>query len=138
MQICKEQANSQQTLQSQISAQNSIINSQADDITELRGFMDQMQQEQTGDDSVKEDTSYDEDETDAESPQSIQDTDISDTGKVICFEPYIVQSGDTLMSICNRAGVDYNSTYRIILSVNSIANENEIYVGQTILLPIGQ
>ena len=136
--LCKEQADSQQTLQSQISAQNDILDSQADDITELRGSVEQLQHELTEDYSVKEDTSEYDAKPNIEFPQLNQEEDSTDTGKVTCFEPYIVQSGDTLVSICNQAGVDYNSTYRIILSVNGITNANEIYVGQTVLLPINQ
>ena len=92
----------------------------------------------TEDNSVKEDTSEYDAKPNIEFPQLNQEEDSTDTGKMTCFEPYIVQSGDTLVSICNQAGVDYNSTYRIILSVNGITNANEIYAGQTVLLPINQ
>lgn len=57
-----------------------------------------------------------------------------DTG--IKFKSYIVVEGDSLSKICKNHNIDYDSNKRIILSVNGIENENQIYIGQTILLPI--
>lgn len=49
---------------------------------------------------------------------------------------YTVQSGDTLLKICEDKNVDFYSNKKIILSMNGIDNPDEIYVGQNIVLPI--
>ena len=49
---------------------------------------------------------------------------------------YTVQSGDTLLKICEDKNVDFYSNKKIILSMNGIDNPDEIYVGQNIILPI--
>lgn len=59
----------------------------------------------------------------------------NDTNKVN-FQAYTVKNGDSLIAICKDAGLDYHAAYRIILSVNGIKDPNEIYVGQTLLLPL--
>ena len=59
----------------------------------------------------------------------------NDTNKVN-FQAYTVKNGDSLIAICKDAGLDYHVAYRIILSVNGIKDPNEIYVGQTLLLPL--
>ena len=52
------------------------------------------------------------------------------------FTAYKVEAGDSLYAICAENNLDYASTYRIILAINGIQDPNQIYVGQTILLPI--
>lgn len=54
----------------------------------------------------------------------------------VYFTAYKVEAGDSLYAICAENNLDYASTYRIILAINGIQNPNQIYVGQTILLPI--
>lgn len=49
---------------------------------------------------------------------------------------YTVQSGDTLLKICEDKNVDFYSNKKIILSMNGIDNPDEIHVGQNIILPI--
>jgi GH25 family lysozyme M1 (1,4-beta-N-acetylmuramidase)/LysM repeat protein len=46
---------------------------------------------------------------------------------------YIVQSGDTLSRIAQK----YNTTYKVLASINGIVNPNLIYQGQKIILPSG-
>lgn len=58
-----------------------------------------------------------------------------ETGTDIEFISYKVKPGDSLCDICKTHAVDYASNRRIILSVNGISDANQIYVGQTILLP---
>lgn len=55
---------------------------------------------------------------------------------LLVFKPYAVQAGDTLTAICRKCCISYFKNIEIIKSVNSLKNENEIYVGQTILLPV--
>ncbi len=54
----------------------------------------------------------------------------------IKFKSYVVVAGDNLSKICENNNINYDSNKRIILSVNGIENANQIYIGQTILLPI--
>ncbi|MDE5589984.1 MAG: LysM peptidoglycan-binding domain-containing protein [Acetatifactor sp.] len=54
----------------------------------------------------------------------------------VMFKAYTVQAGDSLLAICKANNLDYAATYRIILSINGIEDADQIYVGQTILLPI--
>ena len=56
----------------------------------------------------------------------------------VVFTAYTVQSGDSLSAICKAYNLDYVANYRIILSMNGIEDANQIYVGQTILLPISK
>lgn len=52
------------------------------------------------------------------------------------FSAYTVVAGDNLHNICVAHQLNYNENINIILAVNGIVNANQIYVGQTILLPI--
>ena len=54
----------------------------------------------------------------------------------VYFTAYKVEAGDSLYAICVKNNLDYASTYKIILAINGIQDPNQIYVGQTILLPI--
>ena len=54
------------------------------------------------------------------------------------FTAYTVAVGDSLSSICTAHGLDYAAVYRIVLAVNGIDDPDQIYVGQTILLPLAQ
>ena len=49
---------------------------------------------------------------------------------------HTVVSGDTLAGICAANDLDYSSNYKIILAINGIKDANQIYVGQTILIPL--
>ena len=54
---------------------------------------------------------------------------------VVTFKAYTVVAGDSLSKICAANNLDYASNYKIILAINGIKDANQIYVGQTILLP---
>lgn len=54
----------------------------------------------------------------------------------VTFRSYTVIAGDTLLNICTANDLDYSANKRIILAINGIINANQIYVGQTILLPV--
>ena len=56
---------------------------------------------------------------------------------VVTFKAYTVVAGDSLSKICAANNLDYASNYKIILAINGIKDANRIYVGQTILLPVG-
>ena len=65
-----------------------------------------------------------------------QKKDDENNGNEIAFFAYTVVFGDSLSKICNEHNLDYNSNKGIILAINGISNPNQIYVGQTILLPL--
>ena len=54
---------------------------------------------------------------------------------VVTFKAYTVVAGDSLSKICAANNLDYASNYKIILAINGIKDANQIYVGQTILVP---
>lgn len=54
---------------------------------------------------------------------------------VVTFKAYTVVAGDSLSKICAANNLDYDANYKIILAINGIKDANQIYVGQTILLP---
>ena len=56
----------------------------------------------------------------------------------ITFMVYTVMTDDNLLQICNDIGIDYNSNIGIILAINGIQNPDQIYIGQTILLPLSK
>lgn len=56
---------------------------------------------------------------------------------VVTFKAYTIVAGDSLSKICVANNLDYASNYKIILAINGIKDANQIYVGQTILLPVG-
>ena len=65
------------------------------------------------------------------------DSYAQDHGKeLLKFTPYVVAAGDSLAAICKNHGLDYDSSFRLIMALNGIKNENQIYAGQTILLPV--
>lgn len=55
---------------------------------------------------------------------------------IVNWQVYVVKSGDTLFSVCSEYNVNYFSWQQVILNTNGINDENEIYVGQALLLPV--
>ena len=53
----------------------------------------------------------------------------------VTFKAYTVVAGDSLSKICAANGLDYGDNYKIILAINGIKDADQIYVGQTIILP---
>lgn len=135
------QIDKQRELERKIAYQNQILIDQANELDSIKISINEKHQDNIPGqgDAVEETTDGEfsegekEEETDNYSTvESVENTEL----KVIYFKPYIVETGDSLISICNKHGIDYSSAYRVILSLNGIENENKIYVGQTILLPI--
>lgn len=54
----------------------------------------------------------------------------------VTFKTYTVVAGDSLVKICEANNLDYGADYKFILALNGIEDANQIYVGQTILLPV--
>lgn len=57
---------------------------------------------------------------------------------VVTFKAYTVVAGDNLSKICAANNLNYGANYKIILAINGIKDANQIYVGQTILLPFAE
>lgn len=55
---------------------------------------------------------------------------------IVKFKVYTIQYGDSLQKICSDNNLDYTSSKDIILKINGISDENKIYSGQLIYLPI--
>ena len=53
----------------------------------------------------------------------------------VSFVVYTVETGDSLFSICEKMNIDYQSNFKIILSMNGIDDADKIFVGQNLLLP---
>ncbi|TJX14960.1 LysM peptidoglycan-binding domain-containing protein [Tissierella creatinini] len=58
-----------------------------------------------------------------------------DTGDFV-FRKYIVKKGDTLTSICNKFGINYNQASNLIQVLSSIETLDKIAEGQEIILPV--
>ncbi len=54
------------------------------------------------------------------------------------FVTHTVKSGESLYSICQSNKIDYSKNIKTILALNGIENENKIFVGQQIILPVSQ
>ena len=52
------------------------------------------------------------------------------------FKKYKIQKNDTLELICKNAGIDYKKSISTVLKINNIKNENKIFEGQLLYLPI--
>lgn len=60
----------------------------------------------------------------------------SNSDGIITMKAYIIQNGDTLNSICANNNIDYTKNKSKILKMNGITNEDMIYSGQTLYLPL--
>lgn len=60
----------------------------------------------------------------------------SDGKDFVRFKVYIIKDGDTLQKICNENNLDYMNSKAMILKINSITDENKIYSGESIYLPM--
>lgn len=128
------QMENQELLQGQLASQNLTIAEQAEELASIKGVIEKAE-------NPEESVSEPNQSTDVDTPTNeIANEDIKheSVSGLMYFKPYIVQPGDSLLSICKAAGIDYYSTYRIILAVSGIDNANEIYVGQTVMLPTEQ
>ena len=54
----------------------------------------------------------------------------------ITFLKITVQEEETLLSICERLGLSYEESAKMILGINGLSEESEIVAGQTLLVPI--
>ena len=138
------QVEKQRELEREIAYQNQMLSDQASEIDSIKLSMNDKQDETVPsteeliESTTEETTSVEEgiiDDEENTTESTTQESTIEENGGVY-FKSYIVEPGDSLLAICNKQGIDYSSTYRIILSLNGIEDANAIYVGQTILLPV--
>lgn len=135
------QIEKQHELEREIAYQNQMLSDQASEIDSIKLSMKDKQMEnvpEKGDiiDEVADNEVFLEEEKEENLEDSTENSTVDTEAGGVYLKSYIVEPGDSLIAICNKQGIDYGSTYRIILSLNGIENANEIYVGQTILLPV--
>ena len=139
------QLEKQKLLEEQITDQRMMIAEQADELSSVKESINQSNTNEMNDPEEADTETIEEPvHVDENNEENVSDdgTDIKEESShkepydTVTLRPYIVKSGDSLVAICNKNGIDYSSTYRIILSLNGIDNPNEIFIGQTILLPI--
>ena len=70
-----------------------------------------------------------------ETTEPVQTQPVSDQ-QGVRFISYQVQSGDTLIAICQSYGIDYYANRNLIRGINGLENTSHLYVGQILLLPV--
>lgn len=132
------QVEEQEALELQLAEQNMLISQQAMELESVKTATTPFAGTQLDNLTVdnKEDESKDTEFGATESNEPSQEPSSID-GRVY-FAAYKVEAGDSLYAICAKNNLDYASAYRIILAINGIQDPNQIYAGQTILLPIGE
>lgn len=143
------QIQDQEAMELQLAEQNMLISQQASELESVKSIAnktetveptqteDTNKQETTEEDSIEtvDDTIY----TDEEELGEIETEDFTVVHENrVYFTVYKVEAGDNLSVICRKYNLDYESNYKFILSMNGIVDANQIYVGQTILLPIDE
>ncbi|MBW6409685.1 LysM peptidoglycan-binding domain-containing protein [Clostridium weizhouense] len=58
------------------------------------------------------------------------------TNDTLKLKVYTIKEGDTLNEICKKNNIEYAKNKSTILKINDIENEDEIYFGQTLYLPL--
>ena len=126
----------------QIARQNEIMQSQTDEIETLQGLLVGDLVDGTGKTTAAELlalleshelTLQNQDELIRDLKQMVEQK--SGT-QAVYFKAYTVAAGDNLSSICAENGLGYRANIKTILAINGIENADEIYIGQTILLPM--
>ena len=141
----EEQLKRQEEILNDLSEQGDVINSQADTIEKLQeqlvnGILDSSGQT-TAADLIEmlenhEITLQNQEKVLEELKAFVENSkQESDEAK---FITYTVVEGDTLAKICSEHGLDYKTNINIIIELNNIKDVNLIYVGQKLLLPMGE
>lgn len=138
----KNQKNEIEGQKTEIGKQNEVIQNQADAIAKLQELLANGVLDSTGQTTAAdllemlenhELTLQNQDELIAELKALLEKK--PEEG-IVTFKAYSVVAGDSLSKICAANNLDYGANYKIILAINGIKDANQIYVGQTILLPI--
>lgn len=137
----KNQKNEIEGQKTEIGKQNEVIQNQADAIAKLQELLANGVLDSTGQTTAAdllemlenhELTLQNQDELIAELKALLEKK--PEEG-IVTFKAYTVVAGDSLSKICAENNLDYSANYKIILAINGIKDANQIYVGQTILLP---
>lgn len=115
----KNQTDEIEGQKAEIGKQNAVIQNQADAITKLQEMLENHEFTLQNQDEV-----------------ALLEKEPEDN--VVTFKAYTVAAGDSLSGICAANNLDYGANYKIILAINGIKDANQIYIGQTILLPIAE
>lgn len=67
--------------------------------------------------------------------ESIIESDKADKD-IIKFKEYVIQNNDTLDTICENNNISYYDKRDIILRINGLTDENKIYCGEILYLPV--
>lgn len=135
----------QVALTNKIEEQNVFIAEQAEEIASIKDSVDNLlsftenefgQIEENTEDNNEQDVKPVDKTEISSGEQTEQKTETIENQVVLTA--YTVQPGDSLSAICKANHIDYVANYRIILSMNGIEDANQLYVGQTILLPISR
>ena len=139
----EEQLRKQEEILNDLSAQEAIINSQADTIEKMQeqlvnGVLDPSGQT-TAADLIEmlenhEITLRNQEKVLEELKNFVENS--KQESNEARFTIYTVVDGDTLAKICSEHGLDYKTNINIIIELNGIKDANLIYVGQKLLLPI--
>ncbi len=62
--------------------------------------------------------------------------ELSKDGKGISFIIYTVEEGDTLSDICAKHGLDYDAIGTTLVALNGLENENTIFAGGQLIIPV--
>lgn len=137
----KNQKNEIEAQKSEIDKQNEILQNQAESITKMHELLINGVLDNTGKTTVvrliemlesQEITLPNQDEVITELKALLEKRPEA----MVTFKVYNVVAGDNLVEICDKNNLDYSAYIKTILTINGIENANQIYVGQTILLPI--
>ncbi len=75
-------------------------------------------------------------QSDAQTKEAFEDYELP--ADVEAFRVYTVQDGDCLESICEKYDLDYIENIQRVMKINSIEDENKIYRGQKLYLPMNK
>lgn len=112
-------------LRTEISLQNGQIQTQKEEIADIRDMVDN---QTTAEDASTTTTVTESNEVPENTPDE----------NYVTFKIYTVSEGDNLYNICVNNKVDYFTYQALILDINGIDNADQIYVGQSILIPIAK
>lgn len=127
------QSEEQAALTDKIEEQNVFIAEQAEKIASIKDSVDNLPS------FTENEFGQIEENTEDNNEQDVKPADKTETiENHVVLTAYTVQPGDSLSAICKANNIDYVANYRIILSMNGIEDANQLYVGQTILLPISR
>ncbi|GAA0078122.1 hypothetical protein UT300005_25000 [Clostridium sp. CTA-5] len=105
----------------EISSINTQITSEKDELVQKLKQSNELIQKLQQDDNLSKTTTQD---------------NVEITNDILKLKVYTIKEGDTLNEICKKNNIEYSKNKSAILKINDIENEDEIYFGQTLYLPL--